>query len=223
MKLMIKLGLLFVCLTVFYETAGQTGCDFTVTVTEVAVSDCESNGVIKVTLTGANVANGVIQLSDAEYSIESVPAGGYSTVFDNNGGIIQGVPPGNYIIRARAFCTQTNNREIHASALITMIGTYPKFDQNQIMIVTGDIKKSLECSSTGTIPVKLGSGKTPYYVRIVEAPDSTLIDSVFTRATAGVLEITDIPWGDYKLEVYDACGYTIYFTPTVGKVVPEYE
>jgi hypothetical protein len=136
---MIKLGLLFVCLTVFYETAGQTGCDFTVTATVYQISYCKSNGIIKVVLTGKNVDDGVIQLSDAEYSIEPV-TGKFSTIFDNNGGIIQGVPEGTYIIKARAFCTQTNNREIRASAQVTMTCTYPGFDRNQMMVVTGDIK-----------------------------------------------------------------------------------
>jgi hypothetical protein len=106
-KQIAKLSLLFICLFIFNKIAGQASCDFTVSVSISKISDCESNGVIKAVLTGRNVDEGIIDTVDAEYSIQSVNSG-YSKVFDANKGIIQGVPPGTYIIIAKAYCKTTN-------------------------------------------------------------------------------------------------------------------
>jgi gliding motility-associated-like protein len=219
--LRLRILLLSACFIACNILSGQ--CDFTVDVTLTKESDCESNGVIQATLSGANVSNGIIQISDARYSIESVAAGGYSKIFDANGGTIQGVPPGTYIIKAEAFCTATNVRVIGPpSAPITVPGTYPGFDIQKIRVITSDMKSSLKCSPTGLIPFELGSGRTPYTIKIVEAPEPALVGNSYTHPSEGRFEIADLPAGAYKFEIFDACGYTVFLSPVVDGIEPEY-
>jgi gliding motility-associated-like protein len=222
---LVKLGLLSVCLFIFSRISGQVDCDFTVEVSIAKISDCESNGIIKAVLTGTNVDEKIIQISDARYSIESIVSGGYSTIFDANEGIIQAVPPGTYIIKAEAYCTEKETRIIRSSEQITMTGTYPGFDQKQMEINTAGIKKSLECSSTGSIPVQLGSGRTPYTVRISKAPEEhpELVNTVYNRSDAGEWTIENLPWGEYELALSDACGYTVYRQPKIDRIDHKYE
>jgi gliding motility-associated-like protein len=224
MRKVVKLGLLIVCLAAFGQISGQTAdCQFNVEVSVAKISDCESNGIIKAVLSGDNVTNAIIDSADARYSIQSVTPGGYSKIFDANHGIIQGVPPGTYIIIADAFCTSTNSRVNYSSAQITMTGTYPGFKQESMEINTAGIKRSLKCSPTGVIPVEVGSGRPPYSVRVIEAPDANWIDSVFTFTEAGIYNIENVRWGDYTFTFSDACGYTVYRSPRVDAIEPEYK
>jgi gliding motility-associated-like protein len=220
-RLGLKILLLSACLITSNVLSGQ--CSFTVDVVLEKESDCESNGIIQATLSGINVDNGTIQISDARYSLESVISGGHNKVFDANGGRIQGIPPGTYIVKAEAFCTATNSRVIGIpSQQITVPGTYREFDINQIEVVTAGVKASLKCSPTGLVPIKLGSGRTPYNIRIVEAPDPALIDQSYSHPTEGVKEITDLPHGSYKFEISDACGYIYSIPSVIDSIEPEY-
>jgi gliding motility-associated-like protein len=172
--------------------------------------------------TGASVANGTIDTTDAQYSLQSVVAGGFSTIFDANKGVINGIPPGAYVVLAKAFCKIDNRWVQSTSAQITMTGTYPGFDQNRMDINTADIVNSMECSPTGVIPVQLGSGRTPYTVLIVESPDPELVGREFSSDVAGVLKIEDLTWGNYVLALSDACEYRIERNPTISKIEPKY-
>jgi gliding motility-associated-like protein len=222
MKQFAQWGFLFICLIIFNKISGQINCDFDIETSMEKASDCDQNGVIKVILKGDNVDNKIIDTTDALYSITSTITG-QATPFDANKGIIQGVAPGTYIVTVNVFCTNANGRVIkQSSTTVTIPGTYPGFDQNEMKINTAEIKKSLECSSTGTIPVHVGGGRAPYSIKIVEAPDANLIDSVITSSSAGVVNIDNVPWGKYKLALSDACGYTVYREPSVDKIEPEY-
>ena len=212
----------FICLFFFNQAAAQQ-CNFSVDVSVTKISDCESNGIIKAVLKGSDVNNGYIQLSDAKYSIASTTSGGYTKTFDVNGGVLQGVPPGTYTITAEAYCTRTNSWVMYTSQPITMTGTYPGFDINKIMIETANMKKSLMCSPTGSIPIRLGSGKKPYYVEIIQAPDPSLIGNIYSHPGEGTLTITNIPAGDYRFSISDDCGYTIFMNTLLDSIIPEYK
>lgn len=218
----VKAIFILLLLNVFNPAFSQN-CSYTVKASVSKISDCESNGIVKAVLEGKDVSDSIIQLYDAKYSIESVPAGGYSKTFDVNGGVLPGVPPGKYIVTARAFCKRTNSWIDAVSNIVEMQGTYPGFDINQIEIQTAGIIDSKTCSPTGSVPIKVGSGKKPYYARITAAPDPSLIGKTYTTTNAGILLADSLLAGQYTFDVFDDCGYTVVRKAKVNEIVPVYK
>lgn len=194
-------------------------CGFVVDVIQEKESDCQSNGIVKATLKGANVTNGNIQLFDAQYSIAST-SGGYSASFSTNGGVLQNIPPGTYTVTARAYCNVTKMWVTAQSGKVTITGLYSVPDLNKIYVVTANIKKSLKCAPTGQVPIKVEGGKPPYSISIMNAPSGYTGTTTFTNIPAGLYVIENLSAGNYEFRLRDDCTYSLPLSATVGEIEP---
>ncbi|MDR1056766.1 MAG: gliding motility-associated C-terminal domain-containing protein [Prevotellaceae bacterium] len=193
-------------------------CSFEVSAIQEKESDCQSNGIVKATLYGDDVDNGNIQTYDAQYLITSTVPGGYGTSsFSTNDGILTDVPPGTYIVEARAYCKITNKWEYKKSGVVTVTGSYIVPDINRIFVVTADIKKSLRCEPTGSVPIHVEGGKPPYTISIVDKPANYDGPLSFDSISPGIYTIYNLPAGVYSFRIRDDCTYT-YTIPLPGIV-----
>jgi gliding motility-associated-like protein len=203
MKRFAKLGLLLICLSIFNnKISGQTGCDFNINAVVTQHSEpCARDGIITVTLTGSNMGN--IEVSDAQYGIESVVFGGNSIPQTANGGVIKQVPPGSYIVKVTAMC-KIGNKYISKSSsdIITVTGSY--VPPNPVGVLFDDIIKPYKCDNSGVIPVKVSGGIPPYKLTVT----SDEFEKTFDIPTeTNSFPLTGLPAGTYKLSLKDNCGY----------------
>lgn len=198
-------------------------CDFSVSAAMQKESDCQSNGVVLVTLSGVDVDNGNVELHDAKFGIESTATGGFVLTPTANGGVIGNVPPGTYKITVQAFCRKANSWVVKIFSPVTVTGSYTVPNINKVYVVSADIQKSLKCEPTGVIPINVEGGRPPYTITISAAPLGYAGPTTFTRPTEGVIAIPDLPAGSYAFSISDACTYTLYgIKATVGEVQPSY-
>lgn len=187
-----------------------------------AISDCQSNGVIKATLSGPGITNGNIELSDAKYSITSLTSSYTQPPIANNG-IIVNVPPGSYQVVVQAYCKATYQWITQTSNTVIVTGSYVVPDINKIYVATDGIVKSLKCGATGSIPIKMEGGKGPYTIKMVNAPAGYSGPTTFTQPIAGVHTIPNLPAGPYEFEVSDDCTYTLSnIKATVDEITPSF-
>ncbi len=218
------IAILFAMWAICYTNKLSAQCDFSLSATMLKESDCQSNGVVKAILSGIDVDNGNIDLSDARFSIESTTAGGFMLPPAANNGIIGSVPQGTYKVTVSAYCKKSNSWVVRTVSGITVTTSYAIPNINNIKILSANIKKSLKCEATGSIPINVEGGKPPYSVIISSAPAAYIGPMVYTQPTEGVLTINDLPAGTYSFIVQDDCTYRLEGIPpaTVEEIQPLY-
>lgn len=221
------IAVLFAVWAMGYSNKLSAQCDFNVNAVMQKDSDCQSNGIIEVTLSGTDVANGNIDISDAKFSIESTTAGGYVQAPMSNNGIITNVPPGQYKITVQVYCKKSNSWQIKKypeTPVVTVTSSYVVPNINNIKILSAGIQKSLKCEATGSIPINIEGGKPPYTVIVSSFPPGYSGPTSFTQPTEGVLTIDSLPAGTYSFIVQDDCTYRLEGIPpaTVDEIQPSY-
>ncbi|MDR0561030.1 MAG: gliding motility-associated C-terminal domain-containing protein [Prevotellaceae bacterium] len=212
-KITVKTCAFLLCLFLSDCVYGQS-CNFGVALDWVQNSTCQSNGVIKVKLTGANV--GDIDMTTVMYSISS---SNHLVLPSANGGLFQGLPPGDYIANAKAYCSWAPGNEITvSSSTITITSSYTVPNVHLL-----DRKPSLECSSTGSMTFEIYDGKEPYSIIIEKRPPEYTGKLVFNNLKAGIFVVDSLAHGIYDIRIKDSCGYSIIKNDMVGLIVHEYK
>ena len=179
-------------------------------------STCQSNGTIRVTVSGAHAAN--LRMTDAEYSITPIPPSSFSRPWAQaTGGTLTDVPPGTYTVGLRAFCLSSNSWTVHnttATASIASSYTIPN-------VYFGTIRKTLSCMPSGLIPIVVQDGRATYTITMTARPSAYTGPTTATiNALAGAPprathNFDDLPAGTYTFSVTDNCSYNTVLTTTV--------
>ncbi|MDR2564035.1 MAG: gliding motility-associated C-terminal domain-containing protein [Prevotellaceae bacterium] len=177
--------------------------NFTVELEYVTHSDCQSNGVIKVKLSGADVA----QLSNPKFSLSS---GSHAVPLSDNGGLFQNLPPGTYTATVLAYCNNTF-QVTKNSVPITVTSSYAVPNVDVL-----ERNPSLECLPTGSFKLHLADGKPPYKIVITSPPAGYAGSTTFTGLPAGDYMLDNLTHGSYSFYVEDACQYRIIKNDGLG-------
>lgn len=208
----IFLTCLFVSLLQLYTNAQAVTCDINLNV-ETVDATCMNNGEVRVAIEGADYAS--IDIETAEYMIESVTPGGFSTSFAHwENGIYSFVPPGEYNITMRAFCSKAGYIEVFSDSQVRVI------DGSYIPLVSsaGIRRKTLNCMVSGEVTVNHAQGTPPYTLTFIEKPVEYVDKTVFTDITGSSTILENIAMGAYKMVVSDICGYKDTLTITMPAV-----
>jgi len=175
-------------------------------------STCLSNGKIKVTVGGSDLAN--IDQSSMQLQLSGSQNIAFAQYTNNT---IENLPAGNYTVSLRAFCNATGLWSVIANAASTTITT----SYRELSVSTGLIMPSLSCKPTGMIPIIIGEGTgfTPFTVNITQSPAGYSGQVSITTSDRN-LELTDLPVGTYILNIIDDCGYTVDRTIVVDTYIP---
>ena len=199
-------GLVFLSAIMGTEVSAQCS-NLTLTLARTN-STCFANGTIKVTVSGGDLGN--IRQSDMQFGITGSQTVAFSQYANNT---IENLPAGTYTITLRAFCIATNGWVTTTSSATTTITS----SYNAMIPVVGTIRPTLFCITTGMIPITIqsGTGSAPFTVEMTQKPAGYTGQTVFTSTNRN-FELDGLNAGEYKLKIYDACGYTVERTVVVG-------
>jgi hypothetical protein len=186
-------------------------------------STCLSNGMIAVTLAGADTAG--IDKNTMEFGVSGTQIIPWTHYSDDT---IRNLPPGTYTISLRAFCNENNDWIVAThSAQITLLSSYTLLDA-----FTGTMRKTLNCIPSGMaqISVRAGTGSAPFTVTMTSFPSSypNAYPKVFNLQRSNLystatLNIDSLSAGNYTFEVKDACSYTQTLNVTIGAMTQDYD
>ena len=167
----------------------------------ITPSTCQSNGVVKVGVTGNSTG-----LTNISYRLKQV--GGPLNFGPSTDPNFTGVPPGRYTLEVSAYCATDPSYYQTKSVVIQVGGNYKP--PTMAFFNNGSRLSDRNCPS-GIIAVDVKFGLPPYTFRILEAPAGETTPAMVTYTKVGAyyyeFDRKDYPAGRYKVEVEDACGY----------------
>ncbi|MDR2423589.1 MAG: gliding motility-associated C-terminal domain-containing protein [Prevotellaceae bacterium] len=199
MKYVSIISLFIVCLRANILVAQ---CDFDIQASVVQHANCMSNGIVEVKVNGSNIKMLSITL-----------AGGAIMEYSNtNGEQFMGLPPNDYLVTVNLTC---NNDQ---TATKTMSLTVDDQYEEMVAFVDGYKSGSLNCMSSGMIPISIRDGSPPYTVTVTGAPTAYTGATSFDVPYPQVMELDSLPEGNYSFTITDACGYSLPAAGSINKV-----
>ena len=187
----------------------QSCNNFSLQVEYVTHSDCQSNGVIKVKLVGADVGN----LSNPQYSINSIS---YAEPLADNDGLFTNLPPGTYTVQVEVFC----NNAFKISKQSAPIDVTTSYVVPNVDVLARN--PSLECRPSGSFKLHIADGKGPYKMVITSSPADYTGPTTFPNIPAGDTALNNLAHGQYSFYIEDACQYRIIKNDIIGVINHSY-
>ena len=200
--------------------------------TAVTNATCQSNGTVTVTLSGD-----IAGLQQIHYSLQSAAEGGFSLQPTLNN-VLEGIPPGTYIVTVSAFCDALGNYTVTKTKTNVVVGgTYTVPTASFVpagRTATGPTaaptsRKSYAGCATGKIVINMRNGNqtaNPVFT-ITAAPAGVSVPQNVnvTRYTgsgslsAGYVYTLDglYPAGNYTVQINDGC-YTAAVSLNLGEM-----
>ena len=217
MKKQFKLYFLTIALTIFgYHTVSAQCTNINISLNST-ISTCQSNGTIGVSVSGSDLPN--LQMSTAEYNIVPVGGSSYSRPWAQApGGTLTDVPPGNYTVGLRAFCTTSGSWTVHSTtATISVTSNYTVPN-----VYLGTIRKTLSCIPSGKIPIVIQHGRVPFVITMTAypvgytGPTSATITTLSGTPPSATYNFDDLPAGNYTFSIIDDCTYNTTLNATIA-------
>ena len=181
-------------------------CDFTLQANVRQHADCMSNGVIEVKITGAE---------GLPLSITLV-GGAISEYANTNDEVFMGLPPNEYTLTVNASCADEQ------TAMKTMTLVVEDRYEEMVAYIDGYKTSTMDCMSSGMIPIVIRDGYAPYTVTVNGAPSAYSGAMSFTLDYPQVLELDSLPQGNYSFTITDACAYSLPASATITKLPTDF-
>jgi hypothetical protein len=216
-------GVCFFAASILAHEASAQCDNITVTITATP-STCQSNGTIRVVVTGSDLSN--LDMSTAQYAVNPVSGTSYSQGWAQApGGILSNIPPGTYNVQVRAICSLANPENPYVvktsgnNATVTSTYVVPN-----AYIAVSNIRKAFNCTQKyiGRIPVVISGGLAPYTITMTAKPATYTGPTTFTMNSAGTFNVDNLPAGNYTFTVLDNCTYSTTLTATVGTFTADF-